>query len=65
MKDMCGSLSLTVKSLMTKLKSKYSVDKNNNEDSKYEKLLYLADVNKNFVHLQQEYERFRAEFFSN
>lgn len=50
---------------MTKLKSKYSVDKNNNEDSKYEKLLYLADVNESFVHLQQEYQRFRAEFFAN
>ena len=65
MKDMSGSLSLTIKSLITKLKTKYSVDKNNNQDCKYDKLLYLADVNTNFVQLQQEYEKFRTEFLSN
>ena len=65
--DIFGSLNLTVKSLVSKLKRKYSVDDNNNNEedgsSKYAKLLYLKDVNEKFVQLQQEHERFSLEFF--
>lgn len=61
--DIFGSLNMTIKSLIKKLKLKYSVDSNNNEEeSKYEKLLYLTEVNGKFVELQQEYERFKEEF---
>lgn len=61
MSDIYCSLNLTIKALVTKLKKKYSVDKNNNEDSKYEKLLYLTDVNEKFVQLQEEHEKFKMQ----
>ncbi len=67
--DVYCSLNMTIKSLIKKLKTKYSVDGNNNKstsgDSKYERLLYLTEVNDKFVKLQEEHEKFREELCNN
>jgi len=66
--DVYCSLNMTIKSLIKKLKAKYSVDGNNNSasgESKYERLLYMTEVNDKFVELQEEHENFRRELCSN
>ncbi len=48
---------------MTKLKTKYDVDKSDTS-SKYAKLLFLKDLNENFINMQIEYEKFIQAYFS-
>jgi hypothetical protein len=65
-KETFGSLNLTFKSIISRLKQKYSVDSNNNEENcngEYIKLLYLKEINAKFIQFQQEYEKFKLNFF--
>ena len=66
-KETFGSLNLSIRSVMSKLKQKYEIDtklsSENIEDNKYDRLLYLRDLNADFIQLQKEYENFKKTFF--
>lgn len=53
---------MSIKSIIAKLKLKYKVDETNS--TPFARLLYLKDVNDEFVELQSEYEEFNKTFFS-
>ena len=62
-----GSLNLSIRSIISKLKQKYEVDTTKEEDSemsKYIRLLYLKELNADFIELQKEYELFKQMFFN-
>ena len=62
-----GSLNLSIRSIISKLKQKYEVDASKQEDSemsKYIRLLYLKELNADFIELQKEYELFKQMFFN-
>ena len=63
-----GSLNLSIRSIISKLKQKYEIDtKSSSEDieyNKYVKLLYLSELNADFIQLQKEYEHFKQMFFN-
>jgi hypothetical protein len=63
--DTFGSLNLTFKSIISRLKQKYNVDSNNNDENcngAYIKLLYLKELNPKFIQFQQDYEKFQLTF---
>ncbi|RMZ94282.1 tetratricopeptide repeat 27 [Brachionus plicatilis] len=59
--DSFGSLNLSVRSIISKLKLKYQVDPDSPD--KYLRLLFLKDLNDEFVQLQKEYEQFISSYF--
>lgn len=58
-----GSVYMSMKSIISKLKQKYKVDEENSTPNQV-KLLYLKDVNEDFVEMQVEYEAFNKQFFA-
>ena len=64
---MLGSISLNIRSIISKLKLKYEVDNSSHPDdldNKYIKLLYLKDLNAEFIYLQKEYEHLQKTYFA-
>lgn len=61
-KDSLGSLLLSTKGIISKLKMKYKEDDSTDDDS-YIRLLYLKEVNDQFVELQTEFKIFNKNFF--
>jgi hypothetical protein len=54
---------MSMKSIISKLKQKYKVDEENSTPNQV-KLLYLKDVNEDFVEMQVEFEAFNKQFFA-
>jgi hypothetical protein len=64
---MLGSISLNIRSIISKLKLKYEVDSSTHPDdleNKYVKLLYLKELNAEFINLQKEYENLQKTYFA-
>ena len=62
-----GSLNLSIRSIISKLKQKYEVDTSSSDDTdnkKYIRMLYLKELNSDFIELQMEYEHFKLMFFN-
>lgn len=62
-----GSLNLSIRSIISKLKQKYEVDTSSSDDTdnkKYIRMLYLKELNSDFIELQKEYEHFKLMFFN-
>ena len=62
-----GSLNLSIRSIISKLKQKYEVDTSSSDDTdnnKYIRMLYLKELNSDFIELQKEYEIFKLMFFN-
>jgi hypothetical protein len=64
---MLGSFNLSIRSIISKLKQKYEVDNSQSvgsESPHYVKLLYLKDLNDDFIDLQRHFEIFVEKYFS-
>ena len=64
---MFGSFNLSIRSIITKLKQKYEVDTNPVDDPhtvRFIRLVYLKDLNTEFIELQKQYEIFAQKYFS-
>lgn len=60
-RDTFGSLNLSVRSVISKLKLKYQVDPDTPDQ--YSRLLFLKDLNNEFVELQKEYYHLIENYF--
>ena len=64
---MLGSFNLSIKSIISKLKQKYEVDNSPNdnpETSRFIRLVYIKDLNDDFIDLQKHFEIFVQKYFS-
>jgi hypothetical protein len=66
-RDKLGSVNLNVRSIISKMKQKYGVDNEpseNQDNEPYVRLLYLKEVNSDFVQVQKELHYFTSTYFS-
>jgi hypothetical protein len=64
---MLGSFNLSIRSIISKLKQKYEVENSpsvDSETSRFVKLVYLKELNDDFVDLQKHFEVFSKKYFS-
>jgi hypothetical protein len=67
-KEVFGSINLSIRSIISKLKQKYLVDTNNNNEDPslacFDHLLYFKELNPIFTQLQKSYADFLKAFYS-